>query len=79
MADELVKVGIVAEDKTGPGVASAKRNLEGLGKSAATAATGFTTMEKAIIGVGAAAAGLTVAAGVGVVKMAQGALQSYAA
>jgi len=79
MADELVKVGIVAEDKTGPGVSSAKRNLDSLGKSAATAATGFTTMEKAIIGVGAAAAGLTVAAGVGVVKMAQGALQSYAA
>ena len=79
MADELVKVGIIAEDKTGPGVASAKRNLEGLGKSAVTASAGFSTMEKAIIGVGAAAAGLTVAAGVGVVKMASGALQSYAA
>lgn len=79
MADELVKVGIVAEDKTGPGVSSAKRNLEGLGKSAVTASSGFTTMEKAIIGVGAAAAGLTAAAGFGVVKMAQGALQSYAA
>ncbi len=79
MGDELVKVGIVAEDKTGPGVASAKRSLEGLGKSAAGAASGFSTMEKAIIGVGAAAAGLTAAAGFGVLKMAQGALQSYAA
>ena len=79
MGDELVKVGIVAEDKTGPGVASAKRNLEGLGKSAVTASAGFSTMEKAIIGVGAAAVGLGAAAGVGVVKMAAGALQSYAA
>ena len=33
MADE-VKVGIVVEDKTGPGIASAKRNIEGLGKGA---------------------------------------------
>ena len=32
------------------------------------AAGGFTTMEKAIIGVGAAAAGLTAAAGFGVLK-----------
>ena len=78
MADE-VKVGIVVEDKTGPGIASAKRNIEGLGKGAASAASGFSTMEKAIIGVGAAAAGLTAAAGFGVLKMAQGALQSYAA
>jgi len=74
-----VKVGIVVEDKTGPGLASAKRNIEGLGKGAASAASGFTVMEKAIIGVGAAAAGLTAAAGFGVLKMAQGALQSYAA
>lgn len=78
MADE-VKVGIVVEDKTGPGLASAKRNIEGLGKAGASAAGGFSAMEKAIIGVGAAAAGLTAAAGFGVVKMAQGALQSYAA
>jgi len=74
-----VKVGIVVEDKTGPGLASAKRNIEGLGKGAASAAGGFSTMEKAIVGVGAAAAGLTAAAGFGVLKMAQGALQSYAA
>jgi hypothetical protein len=78
VSDE-VKVGIVVEDKTGPGIASAKRNIEGLGKGAASAASGFTVMEKAIIGVGAAAAGLTAAAGFGVLKMAQGALQSYAA
>lgn len=77
MGDE-VKVGIVVEDKTGPGIASAKRNIEGLGKGAASAASGFSTMEKAIVGVGAAAAGLTAAAGFGVLKMAQGALQSYA-
>ena len=53
MADELVKVGIIAEDKTGPGVASAKRNLDSLGKGAQSAAGGLNTLKAAAIGASA--------------------------
>jgi len=80
VADEIVKVGIVAEDKTGPGVSSAKRNLEGLGKSAQSATSSFNTLKAAAVGVGGA---LTVMGGAAVIggltNMASGALQSYAA
>jgi len=80
VADELVKVGIVAEDKTGPGVASAKRNLDSLGKGAQSAASSFNGLKAAAIGAGGAFAALGVAkVAQGMVGMAAGALQSYAA
>jgi len=80
VGDELVKVGIVAEDKTGPGVSSAKRNLDSLGKGAQSAATGFNTLKAAAAGVGGAIAVLGTAKAIqGITGMAAGALQSYAA
>ena len=80
MADELVKVGIVAEDKTGPGVASAKHNLDSLGKSAVSASSSFNTLKAAAVGVGGAIAVMGTAKIVsGLTGMASGALQSYAA
>jgi tape measure domain-containing protein len=80
VGDELVKVGIVAEDKTGPGVASAKRNLDSLGKGASSAASSFNTLKAAAVGVGGAFAALGAAKIVsGLTGMAAGALQSYAA
>jgi tape measure domain-containing protein len=80
VADELVKVGIIAEDKTGPGVASAKRNLDSLGKGAASATSSFNGLKAAAIGVGGALAVVGGSAVIGgLTNMAGRAVQSYAA
>jgi tape measure domain-containing protein len=79
MADEQVKIGIVAEDKTGAGVASAKRNLQSLNKtvdqtgaSLSKAAQSGIDFRKVMAGVG------TAVAVIGLKNMAGAALQSYA-
>ena len=80
MADEQVKIGIVAEDKTGQGVNSAKRNLQSLGQTAQQTAGGLSNLKAVALGVGGAFAGMgLVAAASGLRNMAGSALQSYAA
>ena len=79
MADEQVKIGIVAEDKTGLGVSSVKRNLQGLGQTAQQAAGGLNNLKAVALGAGGAFAGMgLVAAASGLRNMAGAALQSYA-
>lgn len=93
MADEVTRIEIVAEDKTGPGVASAKRNLTGLQSSLNNVSSGMGGISSAAAGasrsllsLGSAAAvvggtvavmGLAKVAG-GLIDMGRGALQSYA-
>ena len=93
MADEVVRAEIIAEDKTGPGIASAKRNLSGLQRELSGGAQGFngfraasmsasasmSTFAAGVAGAGAVigALGLAKLAG-GIVDIGRGALQSYA-
>ena len=93
MADETVRAEIIAEDKTGPGIASAKRNLSGLQRELSGGAQGFngfraasmsasasmSTFAAGVAGAGAVigALGLAKLAG-GIVDIGRGALQSYA-
>lgn len=92
MADETVRAEVVAEDKTGPGVASAKRNLSSLQRDLKGGAMGFDGVRIASQGAssamstfaaGAAGAGAVIGA-LGLAKLAggligigRGALQSY--
>lgn len=92
MADETIRAEIVAEDKTGAGVASAKRNLAGLQRELNNGRSGFTgfsaasasassamsTFAAGIAGAGTVigALGLAQLAG-GIVNVGRGALQSY--
>jgi len=93
VADETVRAEIIAEDKTGPGIASAKRNLSGLQRELSGGAQGFngfraasmsasasmSTFAAGVAGAGAVigALGLAKLAG-GIVDIGRGALQSYA-
>lgn len=92
MADEVVRAEIIAEDKTGPGIASARRNLSGLQRDLNGGAQGFSGFSagasgatRAISTFAAGAAGVGAIVGAmalgklagGFMDAARGALQSY--
>ena len=63
MADEQVRAEIIAEDKTGPGVASAKRNLNSLQSAINNGRSGFAGLSSAANSTAASFSALGIAAG----------------